>query len=204
MLRAVQLNLTRSLLSALGQAGCLRVSASRPARCPRTALPHGANSRYLRVLALCQDGHRGAPGATQLPQLPLTRAIAELSSWGSPGHRWGWMRPQTSQPAVSLEGLSHGGMWWSGRSSCDRKFLLITSRLVVDLCSPRQKPQRGLGAPAPWGTRREQSPSRITGALVPGHGNILGWPLAQRPCLDCHTDCRTFLWFHGKNGKMWN
>lgn len=38
-----------------------------------------------------------------------------------------------------------------------------------------------------WHKERARSLSRITGVLVPGHGNILSRPLAQRPCLDYAT-----------------
>lgn len=98
------LNLTMNLLSALGQAVCGRAADAGPARCPHTALPHRTSSQYLRVPAVCQDGHRGALWATQLPQL-LREPWAPMGLDEAPnkpacGQAWG--------------GLSHGGMWWSG------------------------------------------------------------------------------------------
>ena len=77
--------------------------------------------------------------------------------------------PKTACDQAS-QGLSHQGTWWSGcflKFSCDGKFLLITSRLVVDSGSSRQSPQRGWGTPAPFPQHRNQIPGGNGGSHVP-------------------------------------
>lgn len=74
-----------------------------------------------------------------------------------------WGRGPNEAPKTACgqasQGLSHQGTWWSGcflKFSCDGKFLLITSRLVVDSGSSRQSPQRDWGTPAPFPQHRNQ------------------------------------------------
>lgn len=106
-----------------------------------------------------------------------------MGTW-PPGSQGPWLRPQR-QPVVRLAGSEPSGhcrVWLLLKFSCDGKFLLITSRLVVDSGSSRQSSPEGLGHPQPsslnTGTRflggmegpctpslreRAQSPSHATG-----------------------------------------